>query len=140
MTDPEDPPRLLASPDTPEGLRDALSRARDDLGSDAEVARLAAKLGPLLGPAGGLPGSAPAAATSSVAGKLALGALALIVAGGGAWLLSAQNTSAPSPAPARSAAPPSAAPVALPFAPPVLQVPSAPEAAPTVSVTKADPS
>lgn len=117
MKDPDDPVRFAEDSNAPSGLRDALQRAREDLGTDAEVARLAAKLGPLLGPPAPL---APAAATvaSGVTAKLGLGAFALLVAGGGAWLLSAQTTSAPPPAPAPSVAarlpPPAPTPEAAP--------------------------
>lgn len=112
MNDPDDPVRLAEDSGAPSGLRDALQRARADAGTEAQVARLAAKLGPLLGPAAPVvPANAPIA--SGVTTKLGLGALALLVAGGGAWLLSAQNNSAPPPAPAPSVAsrlPPVAAP------------------------------
>lgn len=141
MTDPEDPPRLLASPDAPPGLRDVLKRAREDVGTDAEVARLEARLGPLLGPAVPL-GAAPApAALGSLTAKLGLGALALIVAGGGAWLLSAQTTSAPPLAPARPIVPPTAAFSAPPL--PSVSVEAEPSkvvAPSTPSATKPEPS
>jgi hypothetical protein len=139
MTDPEDPPRLVDAQDAPPGLRAALQRARADVGSDAQVARLAAKLGPLLGPtAPASPGPAGPAAGSGVTAKLGLGALALIVAGGGAWLLSAPTHSAPSTAPAPPAA--SHAVVPAPPAPPVAEpsAPDAPRAAP--SAVKLPPS
>lgn len=106
MTDPVDPPRLADSPTAgPEGLRDLLGAARRDVGSDQQLARLADRLGPLLAP----PAAAAAVGMSAVA-KLKLGAagVALIVAGGGAWMLSAPQPGPP-PAPVSPAAPHSAA-------------------------------
>lgn len=97
MTDPDDPSRLFDSPSTPAGLRDAMRAANADVGTDAQVARLAQRLGPLLGPAG--PATPVTAASKAVGLKLGLAGAALIVAGGGAWLLSASRSAAPSPAP-----------------------------------------
>ena len=123
MTEPEDPPRLFESADAPSGLRDALQKARADLGSDAEVARLGQRLGPLLAP------PAPATPTGALTAKLGLGALALIVAGGGAWILAAQNTTALSPATAPIAPAATLAPTPpLPAPSPPIE-PSAPAAA-----------
>jgi TolA-binding protein len=144
MTDPEDPSRLFDSPDAPKGLRDSLRAAREDVGSDQEVARLATRLGPLLGPAAPIApgtGATAAGAGGGLAAKLGLGALALVIAGGGAWLLSAQNNAAPPSAPTNAAPPP---PLSAPLAPPPAAgapiAPAAPSAdsAPTVapSVTK----
>ncbi len=111
MTDPKDPPRLLdPSSGTAPGLRDALSAAHADWGSDAQVARLATRLGPLLGPPAVL--APPAAATAAglgVAAKLGLAGVALLVAGGGAWLLSAPKSAPPS-APISGSAPVTATP------------------------------
>ena len=61
MTDPEDPSRLFDTPTAPAGLRDSLRAANADVGTDAQVARLAQRLGPLLGPVGP---AVPAAAAS----------------------------------------------------------------------------
>ena len=83
----EDPIRWLdPGSDAPEGLRDALEAAREELPSEAQLASLAARLGPLLAPppggggassggappglgpaAGGLGGGALAAAAGAVA-------------------------------------------------------------------------
>jgi hypothetical protein len=137
MTDPVDPSRLLDSSTVPAGLREVLQKASADVGTDAQVARLAQRLGPLLGPAG--PGAPVAAASKALSVKLGLVGAALIVAGGGAWLLSASPSSPSPPAPAairdRSpAAPP-------PVAPTPAQTPSsAPqpvESAPSVAVEPA---
>lgn len=107
MTDPDDPSRLFDSPDAPAGLRDVLRAAQTDVGTDQQVARLAGKLGPLLGPAAPVATGTAAAASAGGALKLGLAALALIGAGGGAWLLSApQSASPPAPTPSAVAAPP----------------------------------
>lgn len=120
MTDPNDPPRLLdAASGAPQGLRDALDAARRDVGSAEQVARLAGRLGPLLA----VPMTASPAASSaglSAAAKLGLTALALLAAGGGAWLLSSSESALP-PAPTPAAAPP---------VPPAAPVPQAPAPAP----------
>ena len=123
MTAPDDPTRL-SDPSGPAGLRDSLRAAQADVGSDAQVARLAARLGPLLGPV--VP-PVPVAAGLSAAAKAGLAGFALIVAGGGAWLLSASHPAAPPPAPTatHAVAPPVA--VAAPAA-------LAPEGAPVVAV------
>ncbi|MDF3070374.1 MAG: Translation initiation factor 2 [Polyangiaceae bacterium] len=133
MTDPEDPVRLLDAEGAPPGLRDALQRARADVGTDAQVARLAGKLGPLLGsPAPLAAGTAGAPPASALAGKVGLGALALLVAGGGAWLLSSQKASAPPTPPAAVVAAPSVAPAPVPVVPPPTPVVvAAPSAEPT---------
>lgn len=112
----KDPPRLLdAASGAPAGLRDALGSAARDVGSAAQLSRLAGRLGPLLD----APVPPPPATTSaglSAAAKLGLGALAtLLVAGGGAWLLSTSQSASP-PAPIRAAPPP--AEVAAPAPPP----------------------
>ena len=92
MTEPEDPSRLLDSASAPAGLRDALRSAQADVGTDQQIARLGQKLAPLLGAA-----LLPASSASTVAGasatvKLgAAAALTLMIAGGGAWLLSASH-------------------------------------------------
>lgn len=122
MTDPDDPSRLLDAPDVPAGLRKALRAAQADVGTDQQVARLAGKLGPLLGPAVPVATGTAAAASAGGALKLGLAALALIGAGGGAWLLSApQSASPPAPTPPAAVVAPVAptppaepAPVAVP--------------------------
>ena len=133
MTDLKDPPRLVdASSGAAQGLREVLSSAQSDVGSDAHVARLAARLGPLLlGPlAVPTPPATAAASGIGAAAKLGLAGVALLVAGGGAWLLSAP-TSAPPSAPISTPAPPVAA--TPPAAPAALAAPAtappAPEAA-----------
>lgn len=88
MTESDDPSRL-SDPSGPAGLRDSLRAARADVGSDAQVARLAARLGPLMGP---VVSPVPAAAGLSAAAKAGLAGLALIVAGGAAWRLSASGS------------------------------------------------
>jgi hypothetical protein len=137
MTDPVDPSRLLDSSTAPAGLREVLQKASADVGTDAQVARLAERLGPLLGPVG--PAAPVATAGKALSVKLGLASAVLIVAGGGAWLLSASPSSPPPPAPtevqARSpAAPASAAPA------PAESPPSAPqpvESAPSLAVEPA---
>lgn len=118
MTEPDDPSRLLDSSTSPAGLREVLQKASADVGTDAQVARLAARLGPLLGPVG--PAVPVAAASKALSVKLGLVGAALIVAGGGAWLLSASPSSPPPPAPSsvphRSPAP-APAPAAAPLPP-----------------------
>jgi hypothetical protein len=114
MTEPTDPPRLLDSPgSTPQGLRDALDSARSDVGSEQQLARLAQRLGPLLAPP-----VAPAP-PAAIGGALKLGLLgvALIIAGGGAWLLTSSKSAPPS------------APVSAPVAPAAPLPPSSPEPA-----------
>jgi hypothetical protein len=138
MTDPKDPPRLLdSSAGAPHGLRDLLNAAQNDVGSDQQVARLAERLGPLLAPPA-LP-APPAAATASgmgAAAKLGLFGAALIVAGGGAWLLSTPKSAPPS-APISSRVAPS------PPAPPSPGANAAPQAPsvvpPDVNVASAEP-
>jgi hypothetical protein len=109
MTDPDDPSRL-SDPTAPAGLRDVLRAAQADVGTDAQLARLAQRLGPMLGPAIPAGPAAPAAAGLSSAAKLGLASLALIAAGGGAWLVSASHPAGPPPAPTptHAVAPPSA--------------------------------
>lgn len=140
MTDLEDPSRLLDSADVPSGLRDSLRAARADVGSDEQVAQLAARLGDLLGPALPAASGSGAAAATGGAGKLGLGALALLVAGGGAWLLSSPP-SAPVSAPpiktvAVSAATPPAPPPAAPASEPMPSAPAGVEPAPTAPKAK----
>ena len=107
MTDPDDPSRL-SDPAGPAGLRDVLRAAQADVGTDAQLARLAQRLGPMLGPAVPVAPAAASATGLSGAAKLSLAGLALIVAGGGAWLASASHPAGPSPAPtpAQQVAPP----------------------------------
>jgi hypothetical protein len=100
MTDRKDPPRLLdALSGAPPGLRDLLSAARNDIGSDAQVARLVERLGPVLGPPP-LPAQ-PVTATASAVGaavKLGITGVALVIAVGGAWLLSSPRSAPPAAA------------------------------------------
>jgi len=143
MTDPEDPSRLFESGDVPEGLRGALSAARADVGTDAQVAKLAERLGPLLGPvAPPAPAPAPVAATAAAGGavKLGLAALALIAAGGGALLLSARQPSPPS-APITVATVAVPATMTAPVAPPLVApaAPSVTEPVPAVSLAPKEP-
>jgi hypothetical protein len=141
MTDPKDPPRLLdVSGGAPAGLRDVLGAARNDVGSDAQVARLAERLGPLLAPPA-LP-APPVAATASGIGaalKLGLAGVALLVAGGGAWLLSTPKSALPSapvlPPAVAAQTPPSSTVVAAPNDTP----PPAAVEAPAPGVSNAEP-
>src|SRR5512138_2766460 len=114
MTEQKDPPRLFdAASGAPAGLRDVLGAARHDVGSDAQVARLAERLGPLLAPPA-MP-APPVAATASGMGaalKLGLAGFALLVAGGGAWPLSTSKSAPPS------------APISPPVAPSANALPS----------------
>lgn len=139
MTDPVDPSRLLDSSTAPAGLREVLQKASADVGTDAQVARLAERLGPLLGPAG--PGAPVAAASKALSVKLGLVGAALIVAGGGAWLLSASPSSPPPPAPSaiidRPPAPPPAAATTPPESLPSVAQPV--ESTPRVAVEPAPP-
>jgi hypothetical protein len=121
-----DPSRLFESSEVPEGLRSVLRSAQQDVGSDEQLSRLAARLGPLLGP--GIPatpgtGAATAAASGSV--KAGLVALALVAAGGGVWLLAGREP---------AASPPKAPPAV------VTQAPAATPAAPSVTPSAAPPS
>lgn len=110
MIDPKDPPRLLDSSDPASaGLREVMRAAERDVGTDAQLARMSARLGAVLAPPAAVAASAGAAGLSTAA-KLGLGAAALIVAGGGAWLLSTDQP-APPPVPA-SSSPKLAVPVA----------------------------
>jgi hypothetical protein len=153
MTDRDDPSRLLDSPEAPAGLREVLKAAQSDVGSDAQLARLATRLGPLLGPAVAAPTGAVAAASASGAAKLGLAAVALILVGGGAWLYSApgsQPQSAPPPtpisAPAAPAPPhqlaPQAPAVAVPESPASVHAPEetkpAAKPAPPVQLSEAE--
>lgn len=136
MTDQPDLPRLADSPSAPVGLRDALRAASGDVGSDAQLARLAERLGPLWGPVG--PAAPVAAAGKALAVKLGLAGAVLIVAGGGAWLLSASPSSPPlpplpAPMPARVAASSKAEPVGA-------ASPSTLVAPPSVPSVREDPS
>lgn len=108
MTDPDDPSRLSDAAEQA-GLRDVLRAAQADVGTDAQLARLAQRLGPMLGPAAPITPAAPSAAGLSGAAKLGLAGLALVVAGGGVWLASASHPEGPpppAPAPAHAVAPP----------------------------------
>lgn len=132
MTEPDDPSRL-SDPSGPAGLRDVLRAAQADVGTDAQLARLAQRLGPMLGPAVPV---APATAGLSGAAKLGLAGLALIVAGGGAWLVSASHPAGPTPAPtpAHAVAPPAAV-----VKPPVVSAapaPTPPADEPSAAVAK----
>lgn len=123
MTELKDPPRLLdAASGAPRGLRDAFDAATRDVGSTEQLSRLAARLGPLL--AAPLP-AAPAGSSAGLSGaaKLGVAALALLAAGGGAWLLSTSE-SAPPPAPTPTAEAPA------PPADPAPQTPPPPPAPP----------
>ena len=112
MTEPKDPPRLLDSPGSaPQGLRDVLESARSDVGSEQQLARLAQRLGPLLAPP--VAPAPPAAIGGAV--KLGLAGVALIIAGGGAWLLTSSKSTPPS------------APISAPVAPAAPLPPSLPE-------------
>jgi hypothetical protein len=127
MTDPDDPSRLFDSPSEPAGLRDVLRAASKDVGTDAQVARLAQRLGPLLGPVG--PAAPVAAASKALGLKLALAGAALIAAGGGAWLLATPSARPPS-APTQAPVPPSPKPQ-----PAAVTTPEAPVAPPEVTAT-----
>jgi hypothetical protein len=147
MTDPKDPPRLLdPASGAPEGLREVLGAAERDVGSVAQVARLSARLAPLLI----APASAPVAQAPSgmsAAAKVGFSTLALLIAGGGAWLLSTSQSATPPapslPAPATPATPATpAAPVReqsapAPVTPPPAAVPS--EAASGAEIGKPEP-
>ena len=134
MTEPDDPPRLLDDAGEPSELRHLLRSARQDVGTDAEVARLAARLGPLLG-AGAVASVGGGAAVSYSATKLAAVALALLAAAGGTvWLATRPSAPPPHvPAPPRVAVPVEVAPpVALPS---VVAAPVAPSAATSATAT-----
>lgn len=134
MTD-KDPSRLLDSPDAPEGLRDALRAAEADVGTDQQLASLAERLGPLLGPVVPAAVGTTAAASASGALKLGLATLALIGAGGGAWLFSApKSASPPAPTPSRLVASAALPVVAAPAA--ALPESAGPEVAPPVSAVE----
>lgn len=146
MTDPNDPPRLRdASDPTSTGLRDLMQAAEQDVGSDAQVARMAARLGAVLAPPAAVTVGASTAGLGTAA-KAGLGAVALIVAGGGAWLLSTAQPEPP-PAPTRSpsavAAPvspatPSPEPIVAPPATPAPAQADAAEQPPATSPKLAD--
>lgn len=133
MTDPEDPSRLFDTPTAPAGLRDSLRAANADVGTDAQVARLAQRLGPLLGPVG--PAVPVAAASKALGLKLGLAGAALIVAGGGAWLLASSPSAPPPSAPASTHERPNAKPEPAAVAPPVPV--AAPDAAPSAGDSSA---
>jgi outer membrane biosynthesis protein TonB len=128
MIDPEDPQRLLDSSDpATAGLRDVMRAAQRDVGTDAQLARMSARLGAVLAPAAVVATGAAALGGASKLGgsaKLGLVTVALIAAGGGAWLLS---TSQPAPPPVPTPSPPVAvvAPVA-PLPEPIVAPPAAP--------------
>lgn len=130
MTELEDPPRLLDSPDEPLALREALREAQADLGSPAQVARVAGRLGPLLGAA--VPAGGTAASVSGVVKASAL-ALAAFVVGGSVWLVSGARPAPSAPTapavekrvPPALAAPPAAPAVSEPSEPVELPAPAA---------------
>lgn len=127
MIDPTDPPRLRDTADST-GLRELMQAAERDVGTDAQLARLSARLGAVLGPPAAVAAGAGAAGLGGAA-KLGLGVVALLVAGGGAWLLSTAQ-SVPPPVPTSQPAAPVAAPAPpAPVAPPP-QVEAAPEPQP----------
>jgi hypothetical protein len=135
MTDPQDPPRLRdASDPASSGLRDLMQAAERDVGSDAQVARMAARLGAVLVPPAAVAAGAAGAGLGTAA-KLGLGSVALIVAGGGAWLLS---TSQPAPPPVPTHRP---SVVAVPLAPaaPLPEPVAAPAVASTAQADAAQP-
>jgi hypothetical protein len=116
-------------------LREALGAAARDVGSVDQVARLAGRLGPLLdAPVPPLPAS-PSAGLGAAA-KLGLTALALLAAGGGAWLLSTSQSASP-PAPIPAAPPP--AEVVAPTPPPAEVVAPTPPPASEAAVAPAEP-
>ena len=135
MTDPDDPSRL-SDATGPAGLRDVLRSAQADVGTDAQLARLAQRLGPILGPPVPVTPAAASATGLSGAAKLGLAGLALIAAGGGAWLVSASHPAGPPPAPSPTHA---LAPPAADVTPPVISATPAP-AAPASEAVVADPS
>jgi hypothetical protein len=101
MNELDDPSRLFDDAAAPAGLREALQRARSDVGTDAELARLSARLGPLLdAPIAPSPAAASPASSAGMtaAAKVGLASLALVVVGGGAWLFSSSSNQ-PAPAP-----------------------------------------
>lgn len=145
MSEPEDPPRWLESSSAPPGLKAALGAARGDLGSDAQVARLAERLGPLL-EGGAAPGAGAGAGAASAGTKLGVLALSMLAVGGAAYLLGSQPASravpavpARAPAPAPSAEQParSSLPAALPSTEPEVPAPSA--SAPPAESSRAAP-
>ncbi len=143
MTDFDDPVRLADGADAPVGLGDLLRDARADLGSEAEVARLAAKLGPLLGPTVPLAPAPAATPALGAAAKLGVGALALLVAGG-ASLFSARTGAPPAPASAPStvvsiASPPRAVPPSVVESPGPELAPSAERPSPPVKALATTP-
>jgi hypothetical protein len=136
MTDPQDPPRLLDSSAERAGLRDALRAAQANVGTDAQVARLASRLGPLLGVA--VPASTGAATAVGAVSKVKLGlaGVALIVAGGGALLLSTSNDAPPPvPIPPSKTAEPPRLTVTEPAPAPVVPAPVVSETAPPTSIS-----
>lgn len=121
MIDPKDPPRLRDM-SNPSALRDAMRAAEADVGSDAQLARLSMKLGAVLAPPAVVAAGAGAAGLGAAA-KAGLGVVVLLVAGGGAWLLSTNQSALP-PVPTS----PPAAQVAAPALPPAIE-PAAPASA-----------
>jgi hypothetical protein len=106
-----------------------LSAAQNDVGSEQQVARLAERLGPLLAPPVVPPHAPASAAGFGTLAKLGVAGVALVVAGGGAWLLSTPRSASPSaPIPA---APPPAPRAVVPSASPA---PAANEAPPPAAV------
>lgn len=123
MIDPIDPPRLRDMADST-GLRELMQAAERDVGTDAQLARLSARLGAVLGPPAAVAAGTSAAGFGGAA-KLGLGVVALLVAGGGAWLLSTAQ-SVPPPVPTSQPE----APVAVPAPPAPVAPPPQVEAAP----------
>ncbi|HYP88297.1 MAG TPA: hypothetical protein VEQ59_09085 [Polyangiaceae bacterium] len=141
MTEPDDPPRLLDDAGEPAGLQHLLRSAQRDVGTDAEVARLAMRLGPLLG-AGEAASVGGGAAASSSAAKVGAVALALLAVGGGAVWLSTRPSAPPphvsAPPPHVSAPPHVPVPAEVPEPaelPSVVVAPVAPSAAATATVS-----
>jgi hypothetical protein len=125
MIDPNDPPRLRDASDS--GLADVMRAAERDVGSDAQVARMALGLAAVLAPPVAVAAGAGAAAGLGSTAKLSLGAVALIVAGGGAWLLSTYQSASP---PVPTSTPPVVAVApAAPLPEPVVAPPAAPATA-----------
>jgi len=115
MSDWQDPPRMFDEPAVPAELRELLSAAHADGISADAVERIAAETSArIVGPqGGGTPsGSAapgPGSLGSMTAGKVAIGAAALVIAVGGIWLASSsggKSVAEQSPVTAVSPAPP----------------------------------
>jgi hypothetical protein len=141
MNDSEDPSRFFDDPAAPAGLRAAFQQARADLGTDAQLARLSARLGPMLGaPVAPGPAASPSGAGLTSAAKAGLASLALIVAGGSAWLLSTSHVEvSPAPSAGKPSAPLAqvttspAAPAVVPEGPAPSFSAAPPELAPSVT-------